>query len=168
MAYLTIRIKGEEGYTRTPLDKERILIGRGDTCDIRLDHTSVSREHCVLHKVIDAEGERWAVEDLGSFNGTKVGETPILGRTRVYEKDRIGCGRIRLTFHLGAMPPEDKAPDAIDTMATMPCSQCGGWFSIAKRKPGDTMKCPHCGASQVVGAPAKSDIPASDPETKRV
>jgi DNA-binding NtrC family response regulator len=42
-----------------------LTIGRGAEADVRVDHTSVSRRHAVLHV-----GESLQVEDLGSSNGT--------------------------------------------------------------------------------------------------
>ncbi len=43
-------------------------IGRGETSDIRIQHASVSRAHAVL----EVEGTRMTVRDLGSVNGVNV------------------------------------------------------------------------------------------------
>ena len=45
-----------------------LTVGRGAEADVRIDHTSVSRRHAILHI-----GETLRVEDLGSSNGTWVG-----------------------------------------------------------------------------------------------
>ena len=79
MAYLTIRIKGEEGYRRVPLDKDRMVLGRSSSCDLSVPATGVSREHCAFTKA----GDTWHLEDLGSSNGTRIGENRIEGRTTV-------------------------------------------------------------------------------------
>jgi DNA-binding NtrC family response regulator len=47
----------------------RLLIGRASNAQIRIDHASVSREHALLEL-----GEPIRIEDLGSANGTRVGE----------------------------------------------------------------------------------------------
>jgi transcriptional regulator with AAA-type ATPase domain len=44
-----------------------LTIGRSSGCDVRIDHTSVSRKHAVLHV-----GAVNKIEDAGSANGTKV------------------------------------------------------------------------------------------------
>src|SRR5260221_3213062 len=56
----------------------RLTVGRSRTCDITIDHSSVSREHAVFHA-----GRRIEVEDLGSTNGTSVGGARIAKGTRV-------------------------------------------------------------------------------------
>ena len=49
-----------------PLEGE-VLIGRSDTCNLRIDEDSISRRHAVLRT-----GERVTLEDLGSTNGSRV------------------------------------------------------------------------------------------------
>ena len=45
-----------------------LIVGRATTCDLRIDDTSLSRQHCRIHKTNGA----YFVEDLGSRNGTQV------------------------------------------------------------------------------------------------
>ena len=51
-----------------PLKKNRLLIGRRETCDIVLRFANVSGQHCRL----TLEQGYWFVKDLESRNGTKV------------------------------------------------------------------------------------------------
>jgi DNA-binding NtrC family response regulator len=44
----------------------RLRIGRGDTCHLRLEHSSVSREHAEVYR----QGPIYALKDCGSTNGT--------------------------------------------------------------------------------------------------
>src|SRR5262249_10120716 len=46
-----------------------LLIGRSEQADVRIDHASISRRHAVLHV-----GPQIVIEDLGSANGTRVGQ----------------------------------------------------------------------------------------------
>ena len=48
-----------------------LTIGRSSSCDVKIDHSSVSRKHAILHV-----GAVMKVEDAGSANGTRVGGRP--------------------------------------------------------------------------------------------
>jgi transcriptional regulator of acetoin/glycerol metabolism len=49
-----------------------LSIGRSTSCDVRVDHASVSRKHAILHL-----GPVPKIEDAGSANGTRVGGKPL-------------------------------------------------------------------------------------------
>jgi adenylate cyclase len=51
-----------------PLKKNRILVGRRETCDVVLRFPNVSGQHCRL----TLEQGYWFIKDLDSRNGTKV------------------------------------------------------------------------------------------------
>ena len=55
----------------------RLVVGRSASCDICIDHPSVSRAHAVLYGGLPVD-----VEDLGSTNGTIVGGRRIAAGTR--------------------------------------------------------------------------------------
>jgi transcriptional regulator with PAS, ATPase and Fis domain len=56
------------GSVTRPLPAQgALVVGRGEDCDVRVDHFSVSRKHAVLHL-----GPELRIEDLGSSNGTRV------------------------------------------------------------------------------------------------
>src|SRR5882672_6130085 len=58
---------------RTPL-----IIGRADDADVHLVDPLISRQHAALHI-----GKTFEIEDLGSANGTRVGDTVVAKGTRV-------------------------------------------------------------------------------------
>jgi DNA-binding NtrC family response regulator len=59
-----------EAISVTPLPERGVLtLGRGEECEIRINHRSVSRRHAILH--VDV-GPVLQLEDLGSSNGTFV------------------------------------------------------------------------------------------------
>jgi len=62
-----------------PLKRDRIVIGRRDSCDIILRFPNVSGQHCKL----TLEGGYWFVKDLDSRNGTKVNGYRVAGRKRL-------------------------------------------------------------------------------------
>ena len=172
MAFVTIRIKGAEGYTRTALGKERMVLGRASENDLPIKHTSISREHCVFIR----EGEDWFVEDLGSSNGTLVNKDKLTGKVKLNEKDVVKAGKARLTFHRGDINAAEAAvelstgdddddelhldggaaavgssnPD--DPAQAMRCAGCGTWLSVAHRMAGDAMACPRCAHGNKVPA----------------
>ncbi len=51
-----------------PLVGDRTVIGRRDSCDIRLPYPNVSSVHCEL----TFRGGHWHITDLNSTNGVKV------------------------------------------------------------------------------------------------
>jgi pSer/pThr/pTyr-binding forkhead associated (FHA) protein len=167
MAFLTVRIKGTEGYTRSALGKDRMVLGRASATDLPIKHTSISREHCAFVREGSGADEKWLVEDLGSSNGTWVGKVKVNGRQALAEKDIVKVGHARLTFHAGEMsqaeaievaidddagpasadgvPTESRARGQGDPPEAIACATCGGWFSIAHRLSGESMPCPRCG-----------------------
>ncbi|NLF17095.1 MAG: FHA domain-containing protein [Lentisphaerae bacterium] len=72
MANLEI-LGGPDAGRTYQIDSGRLIVGRGDECDIRINEGSISRHHAALEY---ADGV-WVVEDLGSANGVFVDGTPV-------------------------------------------------------------------------------------------
>jgi DNA-binding winged helix-turn-helix (wHTH) protein len=70
------------------------LIGRGEDCLIRLDSRNVSRHHARLV----VSGDRVAVEDLGSKNGTWLNGRRIEGTHELEDGDELAIGQSKLVF----------------------------------------------------------------------
>ena len=95
-------------------DRERLqvldgenLFGRGDADVVELPSTTVSRRHAR----ISFDEEPW-IEDLGSKNGTFVGDRQVTSRVRLNDGDRVRLGSFLLTFRVA------QAPDATATEST--------------------------------------------------
>ena len=71
------------------LDKAPLLIGRGNDAAIRLDDDYVSTRHAR----IGASGDQWYVEDLGSTNGTYVGNARITQPTAISLGTQVRIGK---------------------------------------------------------------------------
>jgi two-component system cell cycle response regulator len=69
------------------MEKEQLVIGRGDKVDIRLVDDGISREHARLFK----DGVRIMLEDLGSTNGTYCNGVRV-DRQPLTEGDKILIG----------------------------------------------------------------------------
>ncbi|MBM4068169.1 MAG: FHA domain-containing protein [Planctomycetes bacterium] len=57
-----------QGGSPVEIVKDLTLVGRKEDCDLRLDHKSVSKLHCVIVKTDGL----LLLRDLGSTNGTRV------------------------------------------------------------------------------------------------
>jgi two-component system, NtrC family, response regulator AtoC len=91
----------------------RLTVGRSSSCDITIDHSSVSREHARFHGGFPVE-----VEDLGSTNGTTVGGVRLSkGARAAVEHGRvIAVGAAVLVVH-GAFEPVSPGPERSATPA---------------------------------------------------
>ncbi len=93
-----------------------LTIGRAASCGVVIDAMAVSRAHARL--VFSREG--LMIEDLGSANGTMVGERAIVGPARLASGDRVTVGRLR-TFRIAinwagsSASPSEPAARKIDT-----------------------------------------------------
>jgi two-component system, NtrC family, response regulator AtoC len=84
-----------------------ISIGRSSTCDVRIDHTSVSRKHAVLHL-----GETNRIEDTGSANGTRVAGRGVSAGmpTPVQPGEIIEIGSVVLVIQGGDAAAAERVP----------------------------------------------------------
>ncbi|MGL6076930.1 MAG: FHA domain-containing protein [Fimbriiglobus sp.] len=94
------------------LEKELTLIGRSEDCDIRIDHKSVSKLHCVLVKTDGLI----ILRDLGSTNGTRVNGQRVR-RAALLPNDHLAIAAFRYKVKFGEVPDDvDDAdiPNPID------------------------------------------------------
>lgn len=77
-----------------PLDSERLIIGRGDECDLCINHASVSRVHAEVRKLGNG---RYELVDKGSANGVRVNGAD-LERALLDTRDVIELGDVVLKF----------------------------------------------------------------------
>lgn len=94
-----------------PIDlvKDLTLVGRDDGCDVRIDHKSVSKLHCVL---VVSDGVL-LVRDLGSTNGTRVNGQRVR-RATVLPDDQLAVAAFKYQFRVGeAGAGSDPLPDPL-------------------------------------------------------
>lgn len=89
----TITADGQEPVTQE-FSQRSILLGRGDSANLRIDDAKASKIHCVID--ISSEDEIHIL-DLGSTNGTKVNGEKI-HRHKITPDDTIAIGGTTLTF----------------------------------------------------------------------
>ncbi len=114
-------------------------IGRADDNDLTLEKPTVSRHHAVVSE----EGDRWFLEDRGSFNGTFLNGSRIQAGAKVPLRhgDRIGVGAESVVF---SAPESLVDPDVTTALQTGPPaltrplspfqrqvveSLCSGWLA---------------------------------------
>lgn len=90
------RLIPTEGGIPVELVKDLTLIGRGDDCDLQIDHKSVSKRHCILVKTDGLV----LIRDLGSTNGTRVNGQRVR-RGSLLPNDDLSVANFRFTLKFG-------------------------------------------------------------------
>ncbi len=104
-AYL-IEIYGENLGKKIEIETDRVIIGREARCNIVINSTSVSRKHAMIYKKYIDMGNHHSmysfwVRDLGSTNGTYVGDQPI-NDIELMNGDTIKVGSTIFKFIIGS------------------------------------------------------------------
>jgi pSer/pThr/pTyr-binding forkhead associated (FHA) protein len=107
---------GKHKGTKLVLSKPELIIGRDESCGLRLTAGGVSREHCRL----TLESGGCFVSDMGSQNGTIVNGATIEGKVKLQLGDRLVVGPMEFavagvpsaadTADPARPPASDKAP----------------------------------------------------------
>jgi ABC transport system ATP-binding/permease protein len=134
-----VMVVGTSPGSEFPLNRERIVIGRGEECDVAVAHGSVSRVHAEVRQLGDG---RFEIIDRESANGVRVNGIE-LQRALLDARDVIELGDIVFKFipagevyrpsanelkHLGAVSqePANAVPVAV------PAQLRPGWSSATK------------------------------------
>jgi pSer/pThr/pTyr-binding forkhead associated (FHA) protein len=72
------------------LPREMVIVGRREDCDVKLEHKSVSKQHCVLVKTNGLV----MLRDLGSTNGTRVNGQRVR-RAALVPDDTVSFANVR-------------------------------------------------------------------------
>lgn len=96
------------GRSRIPLEPGETVIGRDPGAGLFIDDASVSRRHARI--VVSEEGA--TLEDLGSKNGTLLGDRKIEAEVPLKDGTRIRIGAVLLTFRMFSLP--DSTLTAVD------------------------------------------------------
>ena len=88
-----IVVAGAEAGKELSIDKERVTIGRSVACNLVLDDEDASGSHCE----IIANEKGFLLRDLGSRNGTTIGEVAIR-EVWLSSGAQFGVGKSRLEF----------------------------------------------------------------------
>jgi pSer/pThr/pTyr-binding forkhead associated (FHA) protein len=89
-----VMLAGPTPGAEYPLTSQRIVIGRGEECDISVNHASVSRVHAEIHALGDG---RYEIIDRESANGIRVNGVE-LQRSLVDARDSLELGDVVFKF----------------------------------------------------------------------
>jgi len=101
-----------EGGEPVELQRDVCVVGRKDDCDVRLDHKSISKQHCIL---VQTDGTA-LLRDLGSTNGTRVNGTRVR-RAMLLPNDVVAFAGFKYRIAYGA---QDVAGPSALTQALNP------------------------------------------------
>src|SRR5215510_2739954 len=105
------RLVSADGGPSIDLTKDMTLFGRDEDCDVRIDHKSISKLHCVIVKTDGL----LLIRDLGSTNGTRVNGQRVR-RAALLPNDTLGIANLKYEVKFGVelegepppAPPEAK------------------------------------------------------------
>lgn len=120
-----------DGSPPIEIDRELTLVGRKEDCDLRLDHKSVSKIHCVLVKTDGL----LLLRDLGSTNGTRVNGQRVR-RAALLPNDKLTIANFHFRVYLG--PAEEPAAAPEDHTMQMDAKEVGKLMKKEKA-PGEGM-----------------------------
>ena len=89
---------------RVTLEEGEHVIGRDPDAEIFLNSAGVSRRHAR----IGISAGQATIEDLGSKNGTFVGDQRVEGPRALGDGDIIGVGSVKLTLRIFQTPSSTK------------------------------------------------------------
>jgi pSer/pThr/pTyr-binding forkhead associated (FHA) protein len=99
------RLVSADGGPSIELTKDMTLFGRDEDSDVRLDHKSVSKLHCVI---VMTDGVL-LLRDLGSTNGTRVNGQRVR-RAALLPNDALAIANLKYTVKFGVeLEKEDAA-----------------------------------------------------------
>jgi len=82
-----------------PISGDRLIIGRKNTCDLRIPLSSVSRQHCTIH----VHDGRIKLQDMGSSNGTFHNDSRVQEAT-LAAGDEVVVGPVVFTLMVDGEP----------------------------------------------------------------
>ena len=98
------RLVSADGGPSIDLTKDMTLFGRDEDCDVRLDHKSVSKLHCV---VVKTDG-LLLLRDLGSTNGTRVNGQRVR-RAALLPNDMVSVANLKYVVKFGVELEKEEA-----------------------------------------------------------
>jgi pSer/pThr/pTyr-binding forkhead associated (FHA) protein len=94
-----------------PLIRDVLVLGRRESCDVRMPFPNVSGRHCEL----SFRKGYWYIRDLNSTNGIKVNGMPVQNEKLLHPSDEVTIGKrvfqINYKKPAGSTPLEEEDED---------------------------------------------------------
>jgi FHA domain len=97
LPHLVVLKPGSDRGRRIPLDRDYLVVGREQACDVRFDDPSVSRTHAALQR----RGNMVYVEDLGSSAGTFVNGVATTAARELHFGDVLAFAAVAARLETG-------------------------------------------------------------------
>jgi len=104
--FMRAELRPTDGGTLIEIVKDLVVVGRKAECDLRLDHKSVSKMHCIIVKTDGL----LLVRDLGSTNGTRVNGQRVR-RAALLPNDQLSIASFKFRVYLGPDAPSPPVAD---------------------------------------------------------
>lgn len=112
VAHLVVVVGFDEGF-RCPIEGPELVIGRSHHADLTVSDVSLSQRHAKIVTELTAGGVAHRIVDLGSTNGTFVGDRRVSDHP-LRGGDRIRLGRLELVYDRGLRAvPDPTGPNAL-------------------------------------------------------
>jgi len=96
-----------DGGRPIPLDKAIVFFGRGSDCDVVLSSSrKISRKHCCVAQIDD----HYLIRDLGSMNGLRVNDDPVVEEAPIEIGDEVWVGDFGFIFQAMKLDRKNKKP----------------------------------------------------------
>ncbi len=163
------------GEARLTFDgMQRVVLGRGSSCDVRLPDVSVSHRHASLQ----ARGADFVLVDEGSTNGTFVGGVRVAARTSriVRSGDTVRLGKVWIELRIDQTPVTRDVAAATrdlalaivsDALAAAGTDRTTRLRVLEGRDQGATLALAEEGRPYVIGRAAECDLPLADADASR-
>ena len=102
---MRFRLVPLEGGNTIELSRDLTVVGRKEDCDLRLDHKSISKFHCVIVKMDNT----LLIRDLGSTNGTVVNGKKIR-RATLKNNDCLNVANLPFRIQISSGDAVEKKP----------------------------------------------------------
>ncbi|MBY0325938.1 FHA domain-containing protein [bacterium] len=102
---MQFRLVPLEGGNTIELSRDLTVVGRKEDCDLRLDHKSISKFHCVIVRMENT----LLLRDLGSTNGTMVNGKRIR-RATLKNNDRLDIANLPFKIQISIGKAIEKNP----------------------------------------------------------